>query len=62
NDYKTDVNNAITGAILPKDTSGNVAEDFMKTFAKSAITTGTDNAIDTVYKTSKEAILSGFKR
>ena len=62
NDYTKDVNNAITSAILPKDTSGNVVEDFMSTFAKSAITSGAGNAIETVYNTSKDAILSGFKR
>lgn len=62
NDYKNDVNTAITGAVLPKDTSGNVVEDFMKTFAKTAITSGTGNAIDTVYGATKEQILSGFKR
>ncbi|HOY66954.1 MAG TPA: hypothetical protein PLP29_08695 [Candidatus Ozemobacteraceae bacterium] len=62
NDYKTEVNNAITGAIIPKITSGNAADDFLKTFTKSAITTGAGNAIDTVYNTSKERIMSGFKR
>lgn len=61
-DYKNDVNSAITSAVLPKNTSDNVIENFMGTFAKSAITSGTGNAIDTVYAASKERILAGFKR
>ncbi len=63
NQFKGQVNSAIASNLLPQSSEReNEFEDMMKTFARTALTTGHSVLIDGVLSSAKDRILSGFTR
>ncbi len=58
--YKDQVNSAISSSLLPTTDDSLDFQNYAKIFATTAVTEGTGTVMDTVYKASKDRILSSF--